>query len=92
LFCLEFSFDDGLYFIPEVVNESGVFEMALSWQADKDSWSKTLGAGRHGDGGGLYLVWTRPVRRTLGFGRLVVKGPRNKKAAHRCERTLGWVR
>jgi len=61
--------------------------MALSGKLTK-KLVENLGAGRHGDGGGLYLV-VDPSGSRLWIVRVVVKGQKTKKA-HRLELTLGW--
>lgn len=59
--------------------ESGIFEVALSGKLTK-KLVENLGAGRHGDGNGLYLVVDPSgVRRWI--VRVVVKGQKNKKGA-----------
>ena len=59
--------------------ESGIFEMALSGKLTK-KLVENLGAGRHGDGNGLYLV-VDPSGARRWIVRVVVKGQKNKKGA-----------
>ena len=58
--------------------KSGICDGAY-WQADK-KLVENLGAGRHGDGGGLYLV-VDPSGARRWILRVVVKGQRNAKGA-----------
>lgn len=57
----------------------GIFEMALSGKLTK-KLIENLGAGRHGDGNGLYLV-VDPSGAWRWIVRVVVKGQKNKKGA-----------
>ena len=59
--------------------ECGIFEMALSGKLTK-KLVENLGAGRHGDGGGLYLV-VDPSGARRWIVRVVVKGQKNKMGA-----------
>ncbi|MDG1182658.1 MAG: tyrosine-type recombinase/integrase [Tateyamaria sp.] len=59
--------------------ESGIFEVALSGKLTK-KLVENLGAGRHGDGNGLYLV-VDPSGARRWIVRVVVKGQKNKKGA-----------
>jgi hypothetical protein len=59
--------------------ECGIFEMAISGKLTK-KLVENLGAGRHGDGGGLYLV-VDPSGARRWIVRVVVKGAKNKKGA-----------
>ncbi|WP_240310404.1 Arm DNA-binding domain-containing protein [Pseudosulfitobacter sp. DSM 107133] len=59
--------------------ECGIFEMALSGKLTK-KLVENLGAGRHGDGNGLYLV-VDPSGARRWIVRVVVKGQKNKKGA-----------
>ena len=59
--------------------ECGIFEMALSGKLTK-KLVENLGAGRHGDGGGLYLV-VDPSGARRWIMRVVVKGQKNKMGA-----------
>jgi hypothetical protein len=57
----------------------GIFEMAISGKLTKNL-VENLGAGRHGDGNGLYLV-VDPSGARRWIVRVVVKGAKNKKGA-----------
>jgi integrase len=57
----------------------GIFEMAISGKLTK-KLVENLGAGRHGDGNGLYLV-VDPSGARRWIVRVVVKGAKNKKGA-----------
>ena len=59
--------------------ESGIFEMAITGTLTK-KLVENLGKGRHGDGGGLYLV-VDPSGARRWIVRVVVKGQKNKKGA-----------
>jgi hypothetical protein len=59
--------------------ECGIFEMALSGKLTK-KLVENLGAGRHWDGNGLYLV-VDPSGARRWIVRVVVKGAKNKKGA-----------
>ena len=59
--------------------ECGIFGMALTGKLTK-RLVENLGAGRHGDGGGLYLV-VDPSGARRWIVRVVVKGQKNKKGA-----------
>ena len=55
------------------------FQMALTGKLTK-KLVENLGAGRHGDGGGLYLI-VDPSGARRWIARVVVKGQRNAKGA-----------
>ncbi|MEP2470621.1 MAG: Arm DNA-binding domain-containing protein [Paracoccaceae bacterium] len=59
--------------------DCGIFEMALTGKLTK-KLVENLGPGRHGDGGGLYLVVDSSGARRW-IVRVVVKGQKNKKGA-----------
>lgn len=72
------SFDDvNILFLSG--RECGTFEMALAGKLTK-KLVENLGAGRHGDGNGLYLV-VDPSGAGRWIVRVVVKGQKNKKGA-----------